>query len=213
MPEPVAQPAASAKTRGLIVLILTLATLLVAALMLFLLMRPPGKATAAQLKAADEAVQETMQALRDSNWLNFEGTTRDDLTRRLILLDKAIAATDAYATTVGRMDPKSPAFEEARIRRDAYVSRGTVLKAGRRTLQFLSDHFGHWQYFPAEMRVKWDEEALIEQFGALQSELQGGVIKFKAGATQAATVPTTLPIPTRLPEPTTGTPPAAPSAP
>jgi hypothetical protein len=226
-PPPIApQPPAAPSRRGRITLLLGVALAVLIGLAVFRwsrLDRSAGKQTE-PAGASRAAVDDAMVKLRASSWLDFEGANKADLERRLLLLDAAIYATDAHSAAVGRLNPKDPANATAFERRDAYDTRGRVLRTGRRAVEFLREHFGKWQYNALERRVQFENDALVEQFAAIQAELQDLALRAKdeatsqpstSPATAPTTAPATLPIPTRLPpDPAPPVdPPAAPAPP
>lgn len=144
---------------------------------------PPDPVEHADLSKA--AVDEATAKLREAQWLNFENVTREELDRRLILLDQAIAAAEQHSLAVQHMDRTRPDYPAYQRRRAAYEERAESYRLGRSTLRFLREHYGHWQYDAKEQNLKFDEDALVERFARLQSELQEDVRRQKQPATQA----------------------------
>jgi hypothetical protein len=178
-PEPLPLPGLSSSARLLIAgAVLLVGAVIAAAVFAILTSKPPPD----PLAASQASVEEAMQNLRASNWLNLQGVTRDDLERRILLLDAAIYATDAFASAASKLDRKDPENARLYARLDAFVARGKVLRMGRQKMAFLRDHFGHWVFDPIEKLVKWDQRALAEQFLVLESELDDGMASLKAAS-------------------------------
>ena len=177
--DPLPLPGMSMKARIMILCaVLLVGALIGAAVFAILNSQPPADPLVASQTALDDAIQN----LKASNWRSLDGVTRDDLEGRMLLLDAAIAATDAFSGAVSKLDRNDPENARAYARRDAAVARAKVLRMGLRTIVFLRDKFGHWIYDPIVKEVKWDQPILRDQYVALAAQLEEGMTSLKAAS-------------------------------
>jgi hypothetical protein len=177
--EPIPLPGISLRARLLIVLAIVLVGAAIAAGVTAVLRTdPPPDA----LAAAQAGIEGAMRNLRASNWLNLQDVTREELERRIGLLDAAIKATDTFSYEVSKLDRVSPENEKVHERRDAFNARAKVLRMGRLKLIFLHDHVTHWWFDPDDKQVLWDKKALRDEYRPVEALLDDGMAELKAAA-------------------------------